>query len=160
MNNKKSKLLAISLALVMFLFACSVFRAVPQSGAENPAADTSINSDSFTVTIQNVTLQIISATRQEAYKNPITQKNYTPDDTQKDEVLVVEAKVLSGNIDTVSNWVDVWITDENGRKTTPGSVTTLANGAVIWPIVVQKSSHAFTLHLPDNLTIALDTIVK
>ncbi len=147
MDHRKSLLFVVTFALIL-IPACSTSTVSPQTASATP------------VTIQDIKLQITSATRQASYMNPITQKVYTPDDTQRDEVMVVEAKVLSGDIGKVSDWRDVWITDENGRETSPGSVTTKPDGTVIWPIVVQKSSHSFTLHLPDSVTVNLDSLVK
>jgi len=80
-----------------------------------------------------------------------------------DKVLLVKAEVLSGDADPLG-W-EVWITDENGRKfhpgikMWPGTAGPNDNPTIVWNFGVSKDSKSFTLHLPGDKTIVLDSLI-
>ena len=106
----------------------------------------------------DIQLQLTTAKRMDTYSaNP--DQVYRPQ-SETYIFLVVEAKILSGDLAKVRN-MDVSIIDENGREMKPGVITTYDNRkTVVWPITVARSSHSFTLHLPNNHMITLDSLIS
>jgi hypothetical protein len=81
----------------------------------------------------------------------------------EDIVLIVGANVFSDKLeDSILDW-KVSITDENGRETVPGLATTgIINGVnqVKWVVIVARASQSFTLHLPGEQTVNLDSLLE
>jgi hypothetical protein len=78
------------------------------------------------------------------------------------KILVVSAEILSGTDDT-SKW-EVWLTDGNGRKSTPGVTMTGVSPNnkpnINWSFDIAKNASSLTLHLPGEQTISIDSLVK
>jgi len=76
------------------------------------------------------------------------------------KVVLVTIQVISGSQNPM-DW-DVWLTNQKGEKFTPGIKMGPWPGEqyleYTWNFGVSEDSSSFTLHLPDDTTIALDSI--
>ncbi len=132
--------LLISICIVLLL-AVSVV-----SCAKTPGIDTS-------VTVSGVEFQLYSGFYNEAI---------IPSDPD-DVALVVKGEVLSGTSE-LQEW-EVWLTDENGRNSTPGSIMTRlspnGNPSISWVFYVTETHRSLTLYLPGGQTIQnVDSLIE
>ena len=106
--------------------------------------------------VRGIQLRLTSARQQESYES--VAQTFRPMNPQ-DILLIVEGKVVSGELEGVRDWKEVWLLDENGRKDVPGiTISGTIDGEpnkVIWLFAVAKTSRSFTLHLPDGHTVNL-----
>jgi hypothetical protein len=106
----------------------------------------------------DIQLQLTAATKMDTYSDSLAV--YRPE-SEADIFIFVNAKVLSGDLNNASK-MHVSIIDENGRKTEPVGFTIVYPNrkGVGWLIAVARSSHSFTLHLPNNHMITLDSLIS
>lgn len=107
----------------------------------------------------DIQLQLTTVTKMDTYSANPGADLYRPQ-SETDIFLVVKAKILSGDLGKVGR-MPVSIIDENGRETGPGVTTVFDNRKeIVWPVTVARSSHSFTLRLPDNHVITLDSLIS
>lgn len=152
MNNRKLLPYLAILILIISLLACSAPTAMP----------TPIPGVGAPLTIEGIQLQVTSAKEQDAYEVSFDQK-FVPNDPG-DECLIVEASIKTDDPQKVQGW-KVSVTDENGRESKPNITTTKTDASgvakgVMWLFVVAKESRSFTLHLPNEQTIQLNTLLS
>jgi hypothetical protein len=82
---------------------------------------------------------------------------------QDETILAVNLSVISGDVEKVSTCrgdVDVWVTDENGRRNSSRAATTFRNSegnitSIQWLFAVPKSSTSFCLNFPGGEVLDL-----
>ena len=138
-------------------FCTLLFLTALVAGCKSPGIDSPIS-------VSEVEFQLYSA---------FYNKALVPSDPD-DVALVVKGEVLSGEGDLQSRMdalgrlfpnSEIWITDENGRKSTPGVVMTAltpnGNPGISWVFHVAKNSRSLTLSLPGGQTIRnVDSLVE
>jgi hypothetical protein len=107
------------------------------------------------IEVGDIQLQVTSATTQDTY--------YTGDQrmdpaSAADTILVVEASVSAAPDDLL-----VSVTDENGRTDSPSvrQTRTMSDEITMtWLFGVSKTAQSFTLNLPSEIAIPLDSLLK
>lgn len=153
-NKKKVSYVFLVPLLLALTLACS-FLLQPSPATLIPP--TSTPKTIPVISIDDIRLEFISATKMDSYKSA-SGRVFTPLD--KDHLfLVVRADILSGDLEKVRE-MRVSIIDENGNETSPGMTTTFDTIKIVeWPIPVARSAKSFKMHFPDGQDILLDVLV-
>jgi hypothetical protein len=113
----------------------------------------------FSLFVQGAEIRILDTNRQ---KNFAVAGSEPLDPTSADdEVLVVDASILSGDTANVQGW-PVSVSDEAGLTRLPSLALTITYEAetdpdgIRWVFVVPKESKSFTLNLPSGITVPLE----
>jgi hypothetical protein len=142
MNRKMALRLVSSLISgTLLLNALGACRSGPIPGIDNP------------IDVEGMEFQLSSASYNEAFILP----------DPNDIVVFVKGEVLSGE-GNPGDW-EVWVTDENGRKTTPHIVSAERDLndnpiSISWGFDVSRTSRFLTLHLPGEQTIRFDSLIE
>lgn len=114
------------------------------------------------LTVEGVEFQLTSATLEEVYESG--GQEYKPT-SATDIFLIVKMKVNQSTEEAMKTFnQNVVVHDENGRKNGPGiTQIQFKDGQVkegAWVFVIAKSSRAFTVELPGEHKIRLETLLK
>jgi len=139
MNTKQKTFLVCILMLSFGLSGC----AAKVKGIDSP------------IEVGGIQLQVTSVTTQDTYD--MGDQRMEPA-SSADTILVVEASVSEATDDLV-----VSVMDENGRTDSPSVTQTKTMDDEItmtWLFGVSKSAESFTLNLPGDIAIPLDSLLK
>ena len=139
MNTKQITFLVCILMLSLWLSGC----AAKVKGIDTP------------IEVGDIQLQVTSATTQDTYD--MGDQRMEPS-SAADTILVVEASVSESPVDLV-----VSVTDDNGRTESPSVTQTKTMSdeiTITWLFGVSKTAQSFTLNLPGEIAIPLDSLLK
>jgi hypothetical protein len=111
------------------------------------------------VTVEGADVVLTSAELVNSYTSEFSNETFRPTDPQ--DTLLVVSGTVEGVVGDVHDW-KVNVSDESGRRDTPGLTSSTAEGDsvdVVWVFVVDGNADTLVLKLPDNVRVDLTPLL-